>query len=279
MNNSHPKFSVSMCVYGKDDPDWFHTALDSVVNQTLRPDQVSLVVDGPVPGEIEKIIDDYTSQYPEMLTVEFQPENLGHGISRRRSVANCRNEIIALMDADDISVPDRFEKTLACMAESKADVVGGDIVEFFSKPDSIVGYRLVPKEDKEIKEYAKSRCPMNQVTVLFRKSVYELAGGYQDWYCDEDYYLWLRMIQVGATFANTGRVEVNVRVGTDMYKRRGGMKYFRSEAKLQRYMLDLKMINLPKYLSNVVKRFVVQVVMPDSVRGWLYKLFARKAAV
>lgn len=114
------------------------------------------------------------------------------------------------------------------------------------------------------------------MTVMFRKSIYERSGGYLDWYCDEDYYLWLRMMQNGSKFANTGTVLVNVRVGEEMYQRRGGVKYFKSEAKLQKYMLDSDMIGFGTYISNVIKRFIVQVLLPNKIRGMVFKKFARK---
>ena len=116
---------------------------------------------------------------------------------------------------------------------------------------------------------------MNQMTVMFKKSVYERAGGYIDWYQDEDYYLWIRMFETGAVFANTGTLLVNVRVGKDMYKRRGGWKYFKSERRLQKYMLKHKIIGFGTYLINVTKRFIVQVLLPNKVRGWVFKKFAR----
>ena len=111
---------------------------------------------------------------------------------------------------------------------------------------------------------------------MLRKSVYNTAGGYIDWYCDEDYYLWLRMMLTSATFANTGTVLCNVRVGNDMYQRRGGWKYFISEAKLQKYMLNQKIITIFTFLLNVSIRLAVQVLMPSSIRGWIFRKFARE---
>ena len=104
----------------------------------------------------------------------------------------------------------------------------------------------------------------------------EAAGGYQDWFCNEDYYLWIRMWLSGAVFGNTGTVLVNVRVGKEMYERRGGAKYFRSEKRLQDYMLKHKMIGAGTYVLNVSKRFVVQKILPNSVRGWVFRRFARE---
>lgn len=270
-------FSVSMCVYGGDDPVWFKTAVDSILNQTVVPDEVALVVDGPVPDALDAVIRDYEAM--ACFKVVRLPENRGHGEARRASLAACSNELVALMDADDISLPDRFERQLSLFAQQpELDIVGGIIKEFIDTPDNVVGVREVPCEDGDIKEYMKTRCPMNQVTVMFRKSSVEKAGGYQDWFNEEDYYLWLRMALAGMTFANLPDNLVNVRVGKQMYQRRGGWKYFNSEAKLQNWMLKNRVIGPVTWAINVAKRLVVQVLLPNRLRGWVFRKFARKAA-
>ena len=142
-------------------------------------------------------------------------------------------------------------------------------------PGNVVARRDVPLTDGEIKLYMKKRCPMNQVTVMFKKSSVDRVGGFIDWYCDEDYYLWLRMTLTGMKFCNVPDVLVNVRVGEEMYQRRGGKKYFLSEAKLQKYMLDNKVIGFGTYLMNVTKRLIVQVLLPNKLRGWVFQKFAR----
>lgn len=268
------KFSVSMCVYGGDNSEWFQTAVESILNQSLKPDEVVLVVDGPIPDELNEIVKIY-ERNPIFNVIRLE-KNQGHGNARRMGLDNCKNELVAIMDADDISKSDRFEKQIEEFKKNQSlDIVGGNITEFIDDEKNIVAERVVPADDAEIKAYMKKRCPMNQMTVMFKKSMYEHVGGYIDWYQDEDYYLWLRMMLGGATFANINTILVNVRVGKDMYKRRGGWKYYKSEAKLQKYMLKHKIINFPTYLSNKTKRFIVQVLMPNNLRGWVFKKFAR----
>lgn len=268
------QFSVCMCVYGKDDPAWFETAANSILDQTAAPSEVVLVVDGPVPTALDAVISKLEQQH--RFRVVRLPENRGHGEARRIGLEHCSHELIALMDADDISVPDRFEKQLAVFREDPAvAIVGGQISEFVEDPEGIVGIRNVPLTDEEIKEYLKTRCPMNQVTVMFRRPEIMKAGGYLDWYCNEDYYLWNRMVLAGMKFANVPEILVNVRVGADMYQRRGGWKYFCSEWKLQNYMLKNRIIGLSTYLMNVAKRVTVQLLLPNRLRGWVFQKFAR----
>lgn len=269
------KFSVSMCVYGKDNPEWFRTAVDSILNQTRKPDEVVLVVDGPVPQEFDDVINHFEQN--SIFKVIRLPENKGHGEARRVGLNNCSNELVALMDADDISAEDRFEKQLALFeSDAELTIVGGNITEFVGTPDNIIEARVVKSDDASIKEDMKKRCPMNQMTVMFRKSVVESAGGYLDWYCDEDYYLWIRLLKAEAKFANLPDYLVNVRIGKEMYQRRGGTKYFMSEAKLQKFMLDNEIIGLGRFAVNVGERLVVQVLLPNKLRSWVFKNFARK---
>jgi glycosyltransferase involved in cell wall biosynthesis len=275
MINQTP-FSVSMCVYGGDNAEHFKLAVDSILHQSIQPNEVVLVVDGPVPRHLDAVISEY-EQLPCFKVIRLK-ENRGHGIARRTCLSNCSYNIVALMDADDISVPRRFEKELdVLLNHDNLSIVGGDIAEFIDRPENIVGYRKVPSEDKEIKEYLKKRCPMNQMTVMFRKGDVESVGGYLDWYCEEDYYLWIRMALANMKFANVSDVLVNVRVGKEMYQRRGGWKYFKSEAWLQRFMLKNRIIGPIRCGINLGKRALVQLLLPGSIRRWVFRRFARKA--
>jgi hypothetical protein len=112
---------------------------------------------------------------------------------------------------------------------------------------------------------------------MFRKSVVLSVGGYMDWHWNEDYYLWIRMYLGGARFANTGTVLVNMRSGEDMYSRRGGKRYFESEKKIHKLMLDNKIIGRVDYFKNVLKRFIVECCLPNAIRGWAFRKFARKS--
>lgn len=211
------------------------------------------------------------------MSIQFRPvylaTNQGHGNARRASLANCNHSLVALMDADDISLPNRFFYQLReFIQNSGLDIVGGQITEFIGSPDNIVDRRVVPENDRDIKDYMKKRCPMNQVSVMFKKAFAESVGGYIDWYCEEDYYLWLRMAQAGGKFSNVDQTLVNVRIGDEMSARRGGWKYFLSEARLQKYMLDQKIISLPRYLYNVAIRFGGEIVVSDKIRTKLFQL-------
>ena len=270
------QFSVCMSVYHGDNAGFFRDSLESVFSQSRKPDEVVLVIDGPVTSEIDGVIEEYSRKETPLVVVRLEV-NSGHAIARQTGLDKAQYEYTAIMDSDDIAVTDRFEKQMAYIEEHpEVDVLGGQINEFIGTISNVVGTRIVPLEDADIKVYLKSRCPMNLVTVMLKKESVQNAGGYIDWYCEEDYYLWVRMTEQGMTFANLPDNLVNVRVGDEMYQRRGGIKYFKSEARLQKYMYKHGIISFPRYVYNVAGRFAVQVLMPNKVRGFVFrKLFRR----
>lgn len=271
-----PPFSVAISVYQKDNAVFFDRALQSITDQqTVKPSEIVLVCDGPLNDDLNAVINKYRMAYPIFKVLRLKI-NKGLGNALRLAVENASNELIARMDSDDVSVSDRFEQQLKYFAaHQNADIVGGNITEFIGEEDNIVGKRIVPKKDSEIKEYMKTRCAFNHVSVMYKKSAVQNAGGYLDWFWNEDYYLWIRMQLNKAVFANTGTVLVNVRVGEEMYQRRGGKKYFKSEYGLQKLMLNNKMIGYPTFIGNVGKRVIVQMLLPNKLRGWVFRKFAR----
>lgn len=273
------KFSVCTSVYKNDKSEFVRVALDSMlVNQSVKPDEIVLVQDGPVPEDLSLLLNEYEGKYPEVMHVIRLEKNGGLGNALRLGVENAKYDIIARMDSDDICSPDRFEKQLAFMeAHSDCDIVGGQMTEFIGSPDNIVGRREVPLTNEEIYEFMKRRCALNHVTVMFRKKSVQKAGNYQDWFWNEDYYLWVRMMMAGYKFANLPDVAVNVRSGADQYARRGGKKYFDSEIGIKKLMLEKGMINRKEYMVNYIQRFIIQLLLPNSVRGWVFRTFARKS--
>lgn len=279
VKNEYPPFSVAMSVYKNDNPEWFDVALKSVIEQTVKPNEIVLVVDGPISDNLKDIINKYEDICKNSniyFNVIYLEQNQGLGNALRIALENCNNEIVARMDSDDISAPNRFEQQLKIMSKNSAvDIVGGDISEFIGDENNIVAKRKVPILDKEIKEYLKTRCPFNHMTVMYKRSAVLKCGNYIDLFYNEDYWLWIRMVENNCIMANTGTVLVNARVGEDMYKRRGGKQYFNSEIFLQKYMLKNGIINLPTFVLNSSKRFVVQMLLPNATREWVFKTFAR----
>ena len=270
------KFSVCMSVYNGDNAHWFKEAVDSIIQQSIKPNEIILVVDGPVGEDINEIIYNYEKKDNSFKVIRLI-KNSGHAKARQAGIENAQYEYIAIMDSDDIAVDNRFEKQLNYFEiHSDCDILGGQIVEFVDNPSNIVGRRNVPLSNNQIYNYMKKRCAFNQPSVMFRKSAVLSVGGYQEWYCNEDYYLWIRMALQRCSMANLPDVLVYMRTGRDQYARRGGKKYFLSEKGIQRFMLDNRIISLYRYCFNVVVRWGVQVAMPNWLRGFVFQKLFRK---
>ena len=353
MTMQEMKFSVIMSIYQNDVPEHLHIALESLLNQTRRPDEIVIVGDGPVPAELEQEIErlptegsgaagskfkvqgsnalkrvqdsklhtdsteltdsiTQTSRFNSQSSIAFgddchdsvnqaslltlaapiilnlqghetvirylpQEKNRGLGAALAIAVEAAQYPYLARMDADDIAVPDRFEKQLRFM-EQHPDVaaVGGMIEDFSSDPNHVTGRRIVPLESEDIHRYMRSRNGMNHVTVMFKKEELLRVGNYQPFHLNEDYYLWVRMIQQGCQLMNIPDVLVRVRAEKEQVDRRGGFPYFRDQYRVFKYMLNTGFISWPRFLLNICERGTVQLLMPLSVRCWFYQRFLRK---
>ena len=271
-------FSIITSVYKNDRPEFVKIALDSMlVDQTVKPSEIVLVRDGQVPPELDILLDEYEARYPEVFNIIRLEDNGGLGEALKIGVEAAKYDLVARMDSDDICLHDRFELQLKYLElHPEVDIVGGQISEFIGTSDNVIGKRIVPCRNDEIYRFMKNRCAMNHVTVMFRKSAVLKAGNYQDWFWNEDYYLWIRMMQEQCIFANLPDVLVNVRSGVDQYARRGGRKYYESEKGIKKLQLDNKMISRTEYLYFVMQRYVLQLLMPDCLRGWVFRTFARQ---
>ena len=277
MNNNHP-FSVLMSVYKNDKPEDFRIALESVTTrQTLKPSEVVVVVDGPVLDEINSILAEAANANLDLYKIVRFEQNQGLGIALQKGLEAASNEVVMRMDSDDIAVSDRFEKQMAFMVKHpEVAVCGGQIAEFIDSVDNVVGHRTVPCGNDEIYRYMKSRCAFNHMTVVLRRSMILGAGNYQPLFWNEDFYLWVRLMVAGCKFANLPETLVNVRVGKEMYQRRGGLKYFKSEYFIQDLMRQNGIISWPRFGFNVLVRWCIQVAMPNWLRGFVFQTLFRK---
>ena len=201
---------------------------------------------------------------------------MGLGNALNIGLRQATHEIVARMDTDDICVPDRFEKQIRFLKDNpNIAVVGGQIVEFYNEENNIVSKREVPLSDKQIKTFLKKRNPLNHMTVAFRKDSVLAINGYEELHFLEDYYLWCRLSQAGAEFANLEEELVFVRTSEDMYRRRGGWAYFQSFRRLEKYKKSVGLINIFEYWKMTSIRFL-QAVVPNCIRQWIYMRFERK---
>lgn len=263
-------FSLLMPVYRGDDAAHFAKAFTSSVGeQTARPAQVVLVQDGPVGDDLAAAIDRVVAESPVPVTHHVIDENVGLARALDAGLVLCEHEIVARMDADDISLPERFARQLPVM-ERGVDLVGTGMFEFLDDGGAIVARRTPRTGHDEISRYARFHDPFSHPTVMYRRSAVERAGGYQPLGLMEDYWLFARMIHDGASVENLADPLVMYRVGAGAYARRGGRAQWRSELELQRALRRIRFTSRWEYVRNVTVRGVYRFV-PERVRKVAYR--------
>lgn len=270
------KFSVLMSLYYKEKPQYFRECMESVWNQTVKPDQIVIVKDGPLTEELDLELDRWIQKQPEVYTVVPLAQNRGLGLALAEGILHCRYNLVARMDTDDIAIATRFEKQLAAFAsDPELDICGSNILEFEGSVDHIVSERRVPLTDDEIKEYQKCRDSFNHMTVMYKQDMVLKAGNYQPCLLMEDTLLWVHMIQAGAKCMNIEEPLVYARVGKDMYARRGGWSYFLKYKAGRKKVLQTGYIGYQDYLFTLAVQFVVAII-PNRLRDFVYKKLLRK---
>lgn len=272
------EYSVLMSVYYKENPVWFKESIESILNQTVKTNDFVLIEDGPLTEELENIVLEYQKKYPKLFNVVRLKENVGLGHALAVGIEKCKNEFIARMDSDDISVPDRCEKELKMFnKQNELDMVGSNIIEFTDNIENALAYRKLPESDSEIKKYMRRRNPFGHPSVMFRKSKVLEAGNYRPYYLCEDYDMWIRMSKINSKFYNTQEVLVYMRIGKDFYKRRGGIKYLKSILKFKNEQYKNGFYSFKDYIITAGTSTVI-CLMPNFIRDIFYKKFLRKGA-
>lgn len=269
-------FSVLMCCYRGDAPDALEAAFRSVTDgQTRRPDEVVLVQDGPVLPVLAGRIATLVERSPVPTRLVTLETNVGLGTALTRGLEACAHDIVARMDADDISLPHRFATQIP-VVEGGIDIVGSSLLEFGESPDDIVGRRVPLLQSDAILRNSRFHQTFNHPTVVYRASQVRAAGGYEDLPSLEDYLLFAKMIMHGVTVANIEEPLVLYRVGEGAYARRGGWALLRSEWQLQRRFRSMGFTTRTQWARNVLVRGTYRVV-PEQVRRTAYRtLLARR---
>lgn len=263
------KFSVLMPVYHGDKPGLFNDALSSVLNNTVKPDQVVIVIDGPISEDLEAVLKQYESDYFDVVRIE---QNQGIVNALNTGLKECRNELIARCDADDINSDNRFElQVQAFLDEPELTLCGGHILEVGESKQFL---RKVPTSRNQIEKIIKFRNPMNHMTVMFKKSAVHNVGNYPDIKFREDYALWCLLYANGYAISNIDEVLVNATAGLAMYERRGKMKDIPYEWTLQKLLFSKKIITFPQMMFNLFIRMANMLVTPK-LRSVIYKMFLR----
>lgn len=273
---AYEKYSVLMPLYVKDNPEWFKVSIDSMLNQTVAPDEIFIVCDGSLSEELDSELENYSEKNPGLFTIHRIENNVGLGVALAMAIPMCRNEYIARMDADDYAVPERCEKQLKVFFEHpELDVVGTNVEEFIDSIDNVVSHVVLPETHDEIVAFAKRRCPIRHPSLIYKKSAVIKAGNYRDYRHAQDYNLIVHMILSGAKMYNIQENLMYMRVSRDFYKRRGGVKQAKLVLRLKKEFYHYKFYSLKDYIISGYGNALIA-VMPNKVRAAFYKKVLRK---
>lgn len=275
MDSLRNKYSVLMSVYSREKADYLRTAMKSMWNQTVPTDDFVLVCDGPLTPELDAVIEEMEVTHPELHVVRLK-KNSGLGNALNIGMQHCKNELVARMDSDDISLPKRCEIELEVFADHpEIDICSGTIFEFQGEPDNVVGKRVLPKDSRSIRFFSRKRNPFNHMAVMFKKTAVDRAGGYAETYhLFEDYYLWIRMLQNGTTGWNVEEPMVCVRMPNDAYLRRGGLRYTREMLRFHHWICSTGWSSQSDFMTGALPHAVV-CILPNAVRRVIYKWLRR----
>lgn len=261
------KFSVLMSVYSKEKPSYLRYALESLVAQTLKIDEVVLVEDGPIPPELSEVI----SAFRPLLNIKSVrlDSNVGLACALNEGLRHCSCDLVARMDTDDFSLPERFEIQVRFMESNPEVAICSSFIEERNEDMTrSLGVRFLPESHEEIVKFAQNRNPISHPAVIYRKEAILNVGGYPDIY-PEDYPLWSLLMVKGFRFANIQTVTVQMRTGEGFIARRG-FRFFRGIVKAIWFQKKIGFISWPVFFKKIFIRIVVHSA-PVNLRRLMYR--------
>lgn len=273
------KYSVLMSVYYKESPIYLKSSIDSILNQTLLPDQIVIVQDGTLTQKLDKIINDFVKSNPSKFTIVSLKENVGLGLALNKGLEQCRNELVARMDTDDISIEKRCELQIQeFIRDKQLSIVGSYINEFDEDPEQIVSSRQVPIKHEDIMKFSRRRNPFNHPTVMYKRSEVLKMGGYGDYRRNQDLDLFVRMLNTGHKAMNINQGLVLFRANEDNLKRRKSWEKCSSYVKMI-YNFWRKGYSGLVDLVIVTTSQIVIFFFPSWFLNWISNNFLRKSKI
>ena len=269
-------FTVLMAVCGEDDPKLFAKALESVFDNDLRPDQMVLVVDGPIQVALDHLVMTAESDYA--VEIIRLAKNEGLATALNAGLAHIQTAWIVRADADDYNLPQRFARLAELIrSDPELDLVGSAVLEL-ERDGTPVAVREMPLQHDDILRFIRRRNPFNHMTIACRRALVECCGGYPDIHLREDYALWAKMVKAGARCANLHEVLVHATAGRDLYRRRGGLRYALAEREIQNLMVQLGLKSQLCGLIDGVARSSV-FIAPVFLRKLIYEMVLRRPPI
>lgn len=265
-----------MSLYIKEKAEYLKESIDSILNQTVLPDEIVIVKDGPLTDELNDLVENYCADHPELFHIVMSEKNIGLGRALNLGLSECRNELVARMDTDDIAKPDRCEKQLKMFEENpELDLLGSAVDEFHSTTEKIVSRRVVPSKHEDIYEFSKRRSAFNHPTVMYKKSKVLSVDGYSNLRRNQDIDLFGRMLFAGCVAANIEESLLYFRSNDALAKRRKSWVNTKSYIKTIKRFKKMGYASFSDYAIVAIAQ-TGMFLMPVKVQHWVYKKFLRK---
>lgn len=276
VSEKYPTFSVLMSVYRNDNPEHLNLALKSIEEQTVKPTEIIIVEDGPISKELKMVILKHKEKFGSRFRDVISKKNCGLASALQLGTSYLTTNWVARMDADDYSLPNRFENQLKLIKSNQnLVIVGGQIKEFSKNINNIVGERKVPISQKKIIKFIKWRSPFNHPTVMIRKDALDEVGGYIPFGNLEDYYLWARIVAKGFNIRNLPVDLVYMRVDNGLYSRRGKLKNIKYIYMLRRFLRKNNFLNFyEEFMGNII--MLLNIISPTRIRKFVYQNIIHK---
>lgn len=270
-------YTVLMSVYIKEKAEYLELSIQSMINQTIPPNEFIIVKDGPLTAELDAVIDSYARRYPRLFSVISNEKNLGLGPALAKGIIASKNELIARMDSDDVSVKTRCEKQLEVFQkDSTLEMVGSFEAEFIGDKGNVVSIHRVPEKHEDISKFMRRRCAILHPTVMYKKSAVIRSGNYHSVPLYEDYDLFARMIlEYNVRSYNIQENLYYIRTSEDFFKRRGGLKYAKTVFSFKWNQHMKGYMSLTDFCISGLGQTIV-CLMPNIFRKWVYCNFLRK---
>jgi len=254
--NSDPMISVVMPVYNGE--KFLKEAIESILNQTYKDFEFLIIYDESTDNTLS-IIQEFQEQDARVVLINGDKEGISGALNK--GIKEAKGKYIARMDADDISLPIRFEKQISHMQNLGLDICGGHSL-LIDSDGKINGIGIMPRSHDLCGLSMMFRVPFPHPGVMIRKGFltdYSLEYGQSIYQTAEDFDMWVRMFSSGAKFGNVDDIVVRYRVldnslsiiNTAESRRdvRGLVKMFRAEHQ--------------QYLSDVIKHIDINLLSED----------------
>ena len=266
------KYDFLGSAYINTSSEELHRSLLSIRHQTLKPNKVILVIDGPLSFNLDEVL----KHFQKFLKIQILKldQNYGLGTALRKGLTLCSSKFVLRFDSDDFNLPKRAEKQIKFMESGNYDISSTWIYEFLNDPENILRIKKIPLSQDNIRKMLPYRNPFNHPSICFKlNQIRNLDGGYRDLPFYEDYDLWIRALNQGLTCGNLKTILVGMK-SNNLIKRRIGIKKIFYEAKLFKTFWQNSFYMFLLFIPSFILRMTIR-LLPIKFVNFFYSYFLR----